>query len=455
VSSELERVVQSFCPELIGISIRNIDNVNMMRPRSYVPDILNVAECVKRLIHVPVVVGGSGASLAPSRILQATGADYIVVSDGETAFVKLLDCLRDGASPAHVPGVGMIVDGRFHLCRPRLGDFSCGGVDMGRWIDMRPYQKICSGYPIQSKRGCTRRCIHCTYKLQVFEGNKVRLRRPEDVVDELEEALLKFRPQSFEFVDSLLNDPVDHLIEILEEIIRRPWKACFSAIGVCPKGLDKTLLDLMWKAGFRSFWVTPESASDTMLGNYCKGFTTDDVVRAAEALRKTRFSVAWTFLIGGPGETNATLQETLDFHMKHLRNGRRPPWYVAQYCLGVRIYPGTRLWDIAEAEGFVTRDSDPLEQLWYLSEHLDLKKAMRQLLNTSLASPELISGFDEMYLEFSRVWALMERVMRIPKLHWRLIYRGNQLLRKPVLWFGFKPDKAAADLRKHLEHGGY
>jgi radical SAM superfamily enzyme YgiQ (UPF0313 family) len=372
------------------------------------------------------------------------------VSEGECALVKLVECLEDSVSPVEVPGVGMMVGHRFHLTAPRLMDFSTGGVDLGKWIDMRPYERIRSSYPVQTKRGCRHRCTYCTYN-QVLEGNKLRLRHPDDVVDEIERALFSYRPESFEFVDSLANDPVDHFGQILERIAGRPWKATFHTMGISPRGLDRQLLDLMWKAGFRSFWITPESASDTMLSSYQKGFIVDDLVRAAEALRGTKFAVAWTFMIGGPGETNSTLKETIDFNLKFLTGRQRPPWYLAQYHVGVRIYPGTRLWELAETEGFVSRDSDPLQQLWYLSPDLDLDMAVKQLLDASVESPALISGFDERYLDFSRLWAFAERVTGIPKLHWRLLYRANQVFRRPALWLGFNPHRIAADMRGRLQ----
>ena len=112
--------------------------------------------------------------------------------------------------------------------------------------------------------------MYCTYN-QSLEGARLRLRNPIDVVDEIEDALKKYGPDTFEFVDSVFNDPVDHSMSILEEIIKRPWKARFTAMGVHPRGLDKQYLALMWRAGFRSLMITPESVSDTMLANYSKG----------------------------------------------------------------------------------------------------------------------------------------------------------------------------------------
>ncbi len=58
------------------------------------------------------------------------------------------------------------------------------------------------------------------------------MRSPIDVADEIEEVLSKYHPKTFEFVDSVFNDPLEHSTAILEEIVRRPWKAHFTAMGM-------------------------------------------------------------------------------------------------------------------------------------------------------------------------------------------------------------------------------
>ncbi len=297
----LSRNMGSFRPQIIGLSIRNIDNVNMLCPVTYLPEIVKITKYIREITSVPLVVGGSGASLMPANVIELLGADYIVVADGEEAFVELIKAIETGGSPDEIPGVGRMVAGKFHLTEPKLTKFDSRSPDLGRWIDTKPYQKIGSSYNIQTKRGCRQHCIYCTYN-QSLEGNSLRLRSPIEVVDEIEEALFKYHPKSFEFVDSVFNDPIEHSIAILEEIARRPWKANFTAMGMHPRRLDSEYLALMWRAGFQSFMITPESASDTMLRNYKKGFTMAEVIRAAEAINRTSFSTWWFFMIGGPGK---------------------------------------------------------------------------------------------------------------------------------------------------------
>ncbi|MBM3300750.1 MAG: radical SAM protein [Deltaproteobacteria bacterium] len=387
-------------------------------------------------------------------MMKLLRADFIVVSDGEESFIRLLQAIERGEPAGDIPGVGTILDGTFHLTQPQFLDFKSSRPDLGRWVDTRPYQKIGSAYNIQTKRGCRQKCIYCTYN-QSLEGNRLRLRSPVDVVDEVEEVLLKYRPKTFEFVDSVFNDPVEHSVQILEEIARRPWKADFTAMGVHPRNLNDEYLGLMWRAGFRSFMITPESASDKMLRSYQKGFTVDDVVGAAEAINRTSFAAWWFFMIGGPGETNATLKESLDFALKYLQKNRRPATHVAHYFVGVRIYPGTQLWERALREGFVNSTADPLQNVWYLSEELDLDRAVDQMTRAAALCPEIYLGFDERILAFSRAAALFFELFRFPRPYWQYFRSANRFGLTTGLRFMYRPPDIPRMIKEALRRQGY
>ncbi|MFH1112380.1 MAG: radical SAM protein [Pseudomonadota bacterium] len=450
VLKEIDARIGAFSPEVVGVSIRNLDNANFLYPISYLPDAKRVLDRVRERTQVPIVVGGSGAALNPAGILNRLGADHVIVSDGEKSFVDLLDCLQKGRSTRNVSGAAMTVDGKLHFRPPKLEDFSGRSPQLGRWVDVKPYRQMGGSFGIQTKRGCRQRCIYCTYN-QVLEGNTLRLRPPREVVDEIEEALFNYNPGSFEFVDSVFNDPLDHCTEILEEIVRRPWRTRFTAMGVSPKRLDLGFLRLMRKAGFTSLMITPESASETMIRNYRKGFTVDDVIHAAEAVNKSRFTSMWFFLVGGPGETNRTLRESLDFTLKYLKQDGGPFFNMVNYFMGIRLYPGTRLWEIAGREGFVNGQSDALDSLWYLSNEIDLEQGIREMARCAAQCPQMISGFDERYLSFSGMIALIGRFFRLKRPYWNILTHVNRVLRKPVLRFSFDPAGIAGILRERLD----
>jgi radical SAM superfamily enzyme YgiQ (UPF0313 family) len=446
---ELETAIISFSPQIIGVSLRNLDNANMLSPVVYLPSAHQIVQMIRAFSTAPIVLGGSGASLDPRGVLEYLHGDYIIVSDGETSFVQLLQALSRDESPAGIPGVGLWSQGRFHLTPPRLSGFPLGNPRLGKWIDLTPYEKMGSSYTVQTKRGCRLRCIYCTYN-QVLEGHRLRLRSPLEVVDEIEEALYQFNPETFEFVDSVFNDPVDHCQEILAEIIRRPWKARFTAMGVSPKNLDTQFLRLMQRAGFTSLMISPESASQTMLTNYQKGFGTDEVFRAAEAINKFSFPVLWYFLAGGPGETNHTLQETLEFIEGHLIRQHRPPYNLAHIFLGVRIYPGTQLWERALEEGFIHDHCNPLTPLWYLSRELDLDETMRQLYQATCRCPEIALGNVERFMPLSKILGISSKVFPVPRPYWQFVPALHCLLNKLGLRPLFQSPGVPAQLRESL-----
>lgn len=445
----VRRSVSSFSPDVIGISVRNVDNVNMLHPVSFVRGAAEIVAEIRKISNATIVVGGAGASLIPREVLSELRGDYIVVTAGERSFPQLLAALEQGSPCDRIPGVGFFRNGNFHLTPPVFEGFTIQNPNLGNWIDMKPYQKVGTSYLVQTKRGCSHRCIYCTYN-SALEGQAMRLRPPAEVVDEIEEAIDKYKPDSFEFVDSVFNEPQAHCTAILEEVVRRPWKAHFTAMGVNPVNLDSEMLDLMWRAGFRSFMMTPESASPTMIKSYRKGFAIDDLVRAAVALEKTRFTVLWYFLIGGPGETNETLQETLRFTEKYLVRKERPPYHMANFYLGVRIYPNTRLWEMAVEDKFIAESSDPLGQLWYLSDSLDLERAVRDMTRAANRFPEICMGFDERYLMISKLVAFLGDLFKMPKPYWRHYWGANNLLVKTRLRSLLQPRNIVQGIRARL-----
>jgi len=164
--------------------------------------------------------------------------------------------------------------------------------------------------------------------------------------------------------------------------------------------------------------MTPDTASGSMLRRYGKGFGVEDLVGAATALDGTGFAVMWFFLLGGPGETHDTIEETLEFVRRHLARPKRPPHMMAHFYLGMRVYPETHLWEVAVRDGFIASDSNPLEALWFVSPQLDITRAVDQLVEATLRHPEVGLGFDERYLALSGLAAALGRVFRLVKPYW-------------------------------------
>src|SRR5512135_1407547 len=88
--------LRRFPADVIGLSVRNLDNNDMQSPTEYVTDLAAVARTVKRLSPAPLVLGGPAVGIMPEALLRRTGAAVAVLGDGELAFPALLRALDNG-----------------------------------------------------------------------------------------------------------------------------------------------------------------------------------------------------------------------------------------------------------------------------------------------------------------------------------------------------------------------
>ena len=101
----LERTLGDFNPEVIGVSLRNIDDQVSRNPRLLLEDDEKIIAACKRLSPAPVVLGGAGYSIFPQAVLDYSGADMGISGEGEAAFTALLERLSCNQPPAGVPGL--------------------------------------------------------------------------------------------------------------------------------------------------------------------------------------------------------------------------------------------------------------------------------------------------------------------------------------------------------------
>jgi radical SAM superfamily enzyme YgiQ (UPF0313 family) len=211
---------------------------------------------------------------------------------------------------------------------------------------------------IQTKRGCLFDCIYCTYPQ--IEGHAVRVRPPEEVVAELAQIQQDFGVDTFCFVDNVFNFPLEHASAICEGIIRHGLKIQWSAF-FHPRFITAEFAALLAQAGCTGVELGIDSASDPMLQALHKGFTVAEVVQAITDCKQAGLHVCCCLLIGGPGETVRTVQETFT-----IMNQTVPTAIVA--FSGIRIYPRTAIADIAVQEGYEL--PDPLVPRFYIADAL-------------------------------------------------------------------------------------
>ena len=362
-------------PEIVGLSVRNIDNNDMLFPKGFIQELKQLVDSIRRQSAARVILGGAALSILPVHILRATGVNYAVTGDGDLVFPELLETLAEGGNPRHIPGVMSLDEGGTgHAgARPSVKNRALA-PDFRKWIDLKAYASRFSPVPLKTQWGCPFECVYCTYPMT--EGRDYRLAQVDRVVESVK-TLADYGVTDIEFVDNVFNSPYDHAMAICRALAeaRLTPKVQFHTVELNPAFLDDTLLGAMEAAGFRGIGITAESAVDTVLEGLGKNYRAREVETAAHWINRHSIPCFWVFLLGGPGESRETVLDTLEFARKEIR-----PSDPVFFNVGLRIYPGTPLEALAREEGILACAAEEmLEPVFYLSPHLDLA-----LLNTTL-----------------------------------------------------------------------
>ena len=359
--SAVARAVEDFRPEVIGIGVRNIDNVDWQAPHFYLPRVkADVVDVCRARGGCPIVIGGPAASIMPGEMLEYMEADFVLRGDGEAAMVDLLAALGGAGGLEDVAGLAWRDGGGIRCGEPaRVADLDALPLPRGHpWVNLRRYLAYNGSLGVQTKRGCAMHCTYCVYNK--IEGARYRLKSPARVAEEVADAIEAGGAGAIEFVDSTFNVPLAHALDVCRALISRGLKAQFNTMGINPGSASEELFGLLRRAGFCEVSITPETASEEMLASLGKGFTRADLVRSAQMARRARLPVVWYFLFGGPGETEQTVRESLRFMDEHI-----PPEHLVLMVSGIRLFPGAPLADRARREGQIAPGASLVEPVWY------------------------------------------------------------------------------------------
>lgn len=381
-SRPLAGVLAEYRPDFVGVSVRNIDDVLIRKRETGFGGLNEISETVRRVKDCPVILGGSGYSIFPERLLQLAQADYGIQGEGEESFPALVSALAQGGDVAAIPGLVYRRGGKI-VTNPRrswCGTAGLHAADRPARL-VRHYLKRGGMLNLQTQRGCAQHCCYCAYP--VVEGRARRQRPPEIVAEEM--AQLEDEGAKYVFiVDSVFNSSPRHVVETCEAILRRNLKihwACFLR----PQGLTSPLMELMARAGLAHIEFGSDSFCDPVLDAYGKRFTFDDIRRSSELARQHRVESCHFLICGGPGETMETLQTSF-------ANSRLLGDPVIMAVVGMRIYPGTPLCERALREGQITANSDLLTPAYYLAPGLDEEGIFARLQQFSARAANWIIG---------------------------------------------------------------
>mgnify|MGYP001110584708 CR=1 FL=1 len=354
----LDQAVQGHAPDVVGLSVRNIDDQTMENPRFFLKETRKVVRRLREITRAPVIVGGAGYSIFPVSALEYLEADIGLAGEGEIALPALLHALEgqnayDSVPGLYLPQVGQV--GPQQLVR----DLDSCPLPGHKWIPEEFMNRDDFWMPFQTRRGCPLNCSYCS--TSSIEGRPIRKRSVSRVIDSLEDLQGAGQRRVF-FVDNTFNLPGSYARDLCQGMIQKGLDLSWCSI-LYPMGVDPGLAELMARAGCRHVSLGFESGSPSMLSALNKRFSLEDVRQAADHLARAGIKRAGFLLLGGPGETQDTVRQSLDFADSLELD-------ALKITVGIRIYPGTLLARQAVESGCVSQGDSLLAPSFYLEEGL-------------------------------------------------------------------------------------
>jgi radical SAM superfamily enzyme YgiQ (UPF0313 family) len=340
---KIERRMARFRPDLVGITSVTLNHHIAAR----------IAEVVRKCDgRVPIAMGGPHVSFEIEGSFRDLPAlDYIGIGEGEHTMVELARALEGRMDLRDVRGLALRDGERVVRTAPRALEDDLDSL-AGPARDLVPlarYLAFDAHASVVTSRGCPYSCIFCS--APAWTGRQVRYRTPSLCVDEIcELAAQGFTEITIE--DDLFTLYRKHFLAVCNELIRRNtgirWNA-FSRVDT----ISPEIVEIMARAGCQAICFGVESGNQEILDLVKKKSNLHKVKEAMRMSQEVGITALASFIIGLPGETEATLRKTVEFANElHDEFGSLYGFHV------LSPFPGTEVRDRAVEYGLEILTSD-------------------------------------------------------------------------------------------------
>lgn len=365
-AGDVESAVRDFSPDLVGLSIRNLDNQSYFNPVSNLPGVRDIVGRIRSVSDATILCGGPAFGILPAECLEYVGADLGIAGDAAEAFATLLDRLESGGDYADIPGMVYRRDGEVTVSEGRFTSYfhNAPRLDL---LDMRRYNgsgfgvgvvtKLAQAYYPTSGNGedSGEASGGAGVSFGGFDGSDWRIRDPDEVVDEVRALNDDYGINKIFFIDSGFNIPPDHAKALCRAVIASGVSIRWNSY-VRPGYGDDELLRLMKESGC-SLALLAESGR----GGGGLAERLDRLGVMGHMMQEAGLPFALNISFGEPGETEDSVERKLSL-MKQVE-----PSFVAVRA-GVRALPGTPVAAAAVDEGMIGSESDLIEPVFYMDE---------------------------------------------------------------------------------------
>jgi anaerobic magnesium-protoporphyrin IX monomethyl ester cyclase len=299
----LQKQLESFRPDAVGATSVTM---NFYEAQKILRDVKNYDP------GIITMMGGPHVSFtAADTLSQYPEIDLIVIGEGEDTIAELTPVLRQKGKWRDISGIAYRHNDKIIITDKRdfISDIDRIPSPLRHLLPISRYRAL--GFPVSiiTGRGCPYSCIFCLGRKMV--GAKVRKRKSNLVLDEIE-GIIGYGFERINIADDLFTADKERVREICTGIKERSLKFKWSAFARVDT-VNQEIFDLMAEAGCDSVSFGVETGNAEMLKRIKKGIKLEQVVSAVGMCQQAGMLAHESFIIGLPGETKDTLEETEKF----------------------------------------------------------------------------------------------------------------------------------------------
>lgn len=298
------RNVKNLGDDVVGVTSTSLNWLRCLR----------LLQAVKRQNQrLKVMVGGPHVALFGKLVAALPEVDAVVTGEGEFVTDAVLRRWAEGLEPQGVPGVvyrsvtGAIIDNGPATVVSDLDSLPFPAVDL---LPLREYRALTIRKPfftMLTSRGCPYSCGFCS---QIYAGGSFRQRSPDNVVEEMAQYVEKYQARELILFDETFTIGEARVLKICELIRNRNLRFRWN-IRARADTVTKTMAQELKAAGCYGIHIGVESGNRDLLVKMKKEITLEQVEHAFRVCREAGLETRGYFMLGYPGETRATMEETI------------------------------------------------------------------------------------------------------------------------------------------------
>ena len=331
----LEAVLKEFKPHVAGATAVSM---TFDHARQILSDVKAIDP------EILTVMGGPHVTFCAQETLAAFAElDTVVIGEGEETIVALIQALECARSLDTVSGIAFRADSEIVTTAKRkwIKDLDALPFPARHLLPLGRYRALGMPVSITTSRGCPYKCIFCVGRKMV--GARVRYHSASRVAAELQYlAGLKFH--QINIADDLFTANQSHCLAVCEEILKRNLEINWTSFARVDT-VSEMLLAQMKAAGCTAVSFGIESANAAILHTIKKGITVEQIKNAIRMCRRVGISAYASFILGLPGETPQTMEETAAFAANLQQEGLAYGFHI------LAPFPGTEVREHADRLG--------------------------------------------------------------------------------------------------------